>query len=400
MSDYNINVGTLREIKVISTHVLADTYTHPTIIRDSGKTWVTLDDIPANTPLIEGAFWSVVFNDGFIFRGLYDITETYEEFEVVKYGSGAFKLNRGYQALPGDVPDIATGKWTCLFTASGATYAPNSILLSDSNGDMETLPITLGQVKGTGTGWGDMEISDPAYHPNDVKFIRYLGERTVAYGSAHIRSDDTVVTNGYATTNLVHLSRTSSYELFNAPLTEDTPHTGSWIGVVISYYNLFAWTTTGELYGVGINNAGQLGLSGDTDLKPQLTKLPISDVKNVITSSKADSNTMTWVIKNDGTVWFTGYNSRGAGGQGNTTAINTWTQVPLVGKAASLSAGNTNYASVAVVMEDSTQDNLYTWGYNGTGECGLGNTTSPIVTPTQPSASTVNSNSIFFGESC
>jgi len=100
-----------------------------------------------------------------------------------------------------------------------------------------------------------------------------------------------------------------------------------------------------------------------------------------------------------GDVWFKGYNGNGWAGNGHTTDCYGWVKVPYLGPDASVS----NKACTIIglhttqVINGGAADNitifaidssyrLWTWGYNGNGECGIGNTTSPQTTPQLVSA--------------
>ena len=75
------------------------------------------------------------------------------------------------------------------------------------------------------------------------------------------------------------------------------------------------------------------------------------------------------ILKNDGTVWTSGYNNRGMLGQGNTTTYTNWTQVSgITGTVHSVACcDNHSYITEGSVVK--------ACGYNNQGACGTGNTT-------------------------
>ena len=104
-------------------------------------------------------------------------------------------------------------------------------------------------------------------------------------------------------------------------------------------------------------------------------------------------------LTKDGDVFFMGYNSQGLAGAGHTTDVYAWTKIPYLGPDASVGGssckiiglhvstelnGGEGDACTAYAIDSSYR--LWTWGYNGNGECGIGNTTSPQTTPQLVSA--------------
>ena len=99
-------------------------------------------------------------------------------------------------------------------------------------------------------------------------------------------------------------------------------------------------------------------------------------------------------LTKDGDVFFMGYNNQGIAGAGHTTDVYAWTKVPYLGPDASVSGQsckiiglwlsqelNGGEADLVTAFAIDSSYRLWTWGYNGNGECGIGNTTSPQTTP-------------------
>lgn len=77
----------------------------------------------------------------------------------------------------------------------------------------------------------------------------------------------------------------------------------------------------------------------------------------------------TFAIKTDGTLWSWGYNGQGQLGLGNITDYSSPKQVGALTSWSNVSSGN----SYAVAIK--TDGTLWSWGYNAQGQLGLGNTT-------------------------
>ena len=104
-------------------------------------------------------------------------------------------------------------------------------------------------------------------------------------------------------------------------------------------------------------------------------------------------------LTKDGDLFFLGYNGQGHAGAGHTTDVYAWTKVPYLGPDASVGGLSCKIIGLHTSLElnggesDSTtiyaidsSYRLWSWGYNGNGECGIGNTTSPQTTPQLVSA--------------
>jgi len=87
-------------------------------------------------------------------------------------------------------------------------------------------------------------------------------------------------------------------------------------------------------------------------------------------------NLHSLVLLNDGTVKSFGYNTTGQLGLGNITNLDTPTLIPNLTNVKQTSCG---YDYSLVLLNDGT---LYSFGNNTDGQLGLGNTTTPISTPT------------------
>lgn len=99
-------------------------------------------------------------------------------------------------------------------------------------------------------------------------------------------------------------------------------------------------------------------------------------------------------LTKNGDVFFMGYNGYGLAGAGHTTDVYAWTKIPYLGPGASVSGLSCRIIGLWISQELNGQQGslctafaidenyrLWSWGYNGQGECGIGNTTTPQTTP-------------------
>jgi len=133
----------------------------------------------------------------------------------------------------------------------------------------------------------------------------------------------------------------------------------------------YATKTDGSLWSWGYNNLGALGLNNRTSHSSPVqvgtdTTWPTTEDQLSSLSYGATA------IKTDGTLWTWGRGAGGALGKNNTTNYSSPVQVPGTWANAKLARGGNNGAANHVVKSDGT---LWNWGYNEMGELGHNNTT-------------------------
>ena len=96
--------------------------------------------------------------------------------------------------------------------------------------------------------------------------------------------------------------------------------------VAAGYYQSYFLKTDGNLYAAGYNDDGELGI-GFTSYR-ETASFSLANVKKVAASCEGFFAT---ALKNDGTLWFTGYGGYGQFGNGTNDTYNTWTQTELTG---------------------------------------------------------------------
>lgn len=148
-----------------------------------------------------------------------------------------------------------------------------------------------------------------------------------------------------------------------------------------------AITTAGALWSTGYNAAGQLG-QGDLAQRQIFTLVSgfTNAAYGAAASASGGASGCSYIVKTDGTLWVCGYNTWGnlGLGVGDTTNRNAFVQVTGITNVAAVvctpDSGTTVGVTVAVIT---TGGNLYVWGFNGSGACGTGTTTT-VTTPNMP----------------
>ena len=145
--------------------------------------------------------------------------------------------------------------------------------------------------------------------------------------------------------------------------------------IVGGYNHFVALKADGTVWTWGYNANGELGLEDNTNR----TKPTQTNMKNVVDIAAGANHTM--VLKKDGTVWETGYNSKGQLGDGTTTSSNTFHKVKLNGD------GDYLENIVQIAAENNTSHvltadgSVYSYGYNYYGQFGNNTTTDESANP-------------------
>lgn len=138
-------------------------------------------------------------------------------------------------------------------------------------------------------------------------------------------------------------------------------------------YSTVTLRANGEVWSYGYNGYGELG-TGDRNNKLLPTYTGINNIVQI-----ALGETHTVALDANGNVWAWGSNYHGALGTGDTVDSNTKVQVKSPDGEGFLSdivavAAGSNYS-----MALDKDGNVYTWGYNGYGNLGLGDSTTRLL---------------------
>ena len=133
------------------------------------------------------------------------------------------------------------------------------------------------------------------------------------------------------------------------------------------YYHSLILKNDGTLWGCGWNNCGQLGL-GDTTNRTTFTQVTTNadNIKEIYCG--ADH---TFILKNDGTLWSTGYNVNGQLGLGD--AANRYNFTQITTNADNIKSVFCGANHTVMLKNDGT---LWSCGLNVDGQLGLGDKTN------------------------
>jgi alpha-tubulin suppressor-like RCC1 family protein len=147
----------------------------------------------------------------------------------------------------------------------------------------------------------------------------------------------------------------------------------NWVGVTLTDSSTFAIKTDGTLWSWGNTNNGQLGIGAAGGVRSAPTQIGSSTNWKQVSGGYESGS----AIKTDGTLWGWGLNTYGTLGDGN---INTIVSTPVQ----TILTGN-NWKQVSCgfyyTMAIKTDGTLWGWGAGGTGQLGneiLANTSTPV----------------------
>ena len=177
-----------------------------------------------------------------------------------------------------------------------------------------------------------------------------------------LKNDGTLWSTGYNCYGQLGLGDTSDRYTF----TQVTTNADNIKSVYCSGYHTFILKNNGTLWGCGNNYEGQLGL-GDKTHRTTFTQITTNtdNIKSVYCG-----RFHTFILKNDNTLWSCGYNDKGQLGLGDTSDRYTFTQVTT--NADDIKQVYYGGYHTFILKNDNT---LWSCGYNGEGQLGLGDTT-------------------------
>ena len=199
---------------------------------------------------------------------------------------------------------------------------------------------------------------------DDIKSV-YCG----GYCTFILKNDGTLWGCGKNSNGQLGLGDTNDRNIF----TQVTTNVDDIKEIYCGQNHTFILKNNGTLWGTGYNGYGQLGL-GDTSNRNTFTEITnnTNDIKSVYCGSNH-----TFILKNNGTLWGTGHNGYGQLGLKDTDNRTTFTQVII--NADDVKLVDCGSEHTLILENDGT---LWGCGANGYGQLGLGNTAS-ITTFTQ-----------------
>ena len=189
--------------------------------------------------------------------------------------------------------------------------------------------------------------------------------KEVYLGGGHtliLKNDSTPWGCGYNKYNQLGLEDTNNKTTF----TRITTNTNDIKSICCACDNILVLKNDGTLWGSGFNGYGQLGLRDYTN-RTTLTKITTNtdNIKSVYCGSS-----YTVILKNDGTLWGCGWNDYGQLGLGDESNRTIFTQITT--NTDNIKSVYCGYHHTIILKNDGT---LWGCGYNGEGQLGLGNTT-------------------------
>ena len=201
--------------------------------------------------------------------------------------------------------------------------------------------------------------------------------------SALIKNDGSLWTCGYNNAGQLGLGNTTNKNTFTQVTTNinnDVKH------VACGGQHTFIIKNDGTVWSCGYNYNGQLGL-GNSNTSNRTTfqqvTTNVSDVKDIVCGG-AGAYSHTFMLKNDGTLWATGFNTYRALGTGDTSHKYVFTQIATSRDNSTNSNENYDFVMVATgchsqynhsyaLKKDNT---LWGCGTNSSGQLCNGNTTN------------------------
>jgi alpha-tubulin suppressor-like RCC1 family protein len=277
------------------------------------------------------------------------------------------ELGLGFQkrtdwSAPVQVGFGATGPWQ---TASKSNSVTNRVLAIRSNGTL--------------WGWGE-GILHPytlsGYSP--IQIGSDTDWKTVSTSNSHhlaIKTNGTLWAWGANSSGQLGLADTTNRSI---PIQIGTGATGDWKTAQSGYRFSIALKENGTLWAWGENFQGQLGLGNGGSSTNRSSPVQIGTGITGDWASVSCGRTHVVAIKTNGTLWAWGYNGNGRLGLGDTTSRSSPVQIGT-GTTGDWSNVNCNIANHVLAVKNN--GTLWAWGENTRGQLGLNDTTdrsSPV----------------------
>lgn len=320
----------------------------------------------------------------FTWKGTYSAGTTYARQDVVYYNGSSYVCLQ--DNTTGQTPANLTAYWQ-LFTQGVASVSNTAGEVIYNNGSgLVALPIgTAGQV---------LTVSNTGFPVWSTPDIR-SATKVKALAANGMDQQNTMYRHNYVvmTDNSVKAWGWNG----NSCLGEGTTNNRSYPGRVAFpptfpgaakvwgnfQYNGICLDVNGGLWIWGYNGEGQCATGNTTvqtipyyasgNASNSIYGKTVVDVQVGVGTQNA--NTIT-VLCSDGTVHATGYNGYGQIGDGSTTQKTNFVQNAVLSNVIKISQTREAYTAVSAVTSDGK---LYTWGYNGDGQLGNGNTTNASI---------------------
>ena len=176
-----------------------------------------------------------------------------------------------------------------------------------------------------------------------------------------------------------------------SPVLVSGPTNASWSAIAAGYSASLGITTTGQMYGWGLNTSGQLGINSITTVSsPVLVSAPAAT--SFTSVSFGSDGLFSSALTTTNLIYATGYNNSGQVGINSTTTVSSpiVVQGPYSVSWAAVSAGSSFSFGIT------TLGLLYAWGSGTSGDTGI-NSTATVSSPVLVSGPTGASWSVVSG---
>lgn len=238
------------------------------------------------------------------------------------------------------------------------------------------------------TGWREFALQKVTGWPVGTPFIRDI-EVASSYSAGYVHlaaidSNDQLYLWGFNLDGALGVG-TTSYGIFNPTIVSGPSNAfnGGVKQVAMfmygnSYSNTLVLTNSGYVYAAGQQDYGQFGTGVKASSHSSFTQCfkavgqPVSNIAKIINTSTANFQTH-FLLDTSGNVWAAGLNNNGQ--LADNTLVNTnyyFRQVSGLSTIVDMGvSGASTYASMVAIT---AAGNVYTWGYNGYGQLGVGDT--------------------------
>ena len=287
------------------------------------------------------------------------VSWAYEYLDLVYYNNKAYICSDTAWAVSWETPWIS-GKWTLYLDWTTQSYWNNKILYTDSTWILKELDITNWNLN---FDWTNLNFIPHVIQDAPVK-VKYLNrnKHNHSYSPSVIGTDDKVYWWGYYTTWISHASPFAANNPKPRALKNPWDKAWQWAWVYSTYYNLYAWTTSWQLYSIWHWSYWKNWNSWTAHtIKLTLVEWALSGLKIVdVISSWLDSWISTVYARTDlWKVFSFGANNYGQQATGNTSQQNIPIEITWFGwKCIWFSTTQHRYAGI-MIWTDEAWDNLY-----------------------------------------